>query len=686
MKNQWMLATLVAVAIAGSWVLLHGNNSHAQTPAANAALPEVTVAQALTRQVSDSAEFTGRLQAVDTVQVQPRVGGFVDSVHFQEGALVHKDDVLFQLDPRPYQAEVDRLTANQAQAQAALNLAITNQRRAVMLLAQHAVAQQDADNQDTAEQGARAQVAASTAALAAARLDLEFTQVRSPIDGRVSNIRITAGNLVTSSDVLTSVVSVNPVYVYFDVDEQTWLKLDHLRASASQAGHEARIEATMGLADESGYPHDGRLDFVDNQLHTESGTMRLRAVFDNRDGLYTPGLYARVQLQSGQARPRLLVDDRAIGTDLGNQFVYVVDKDHKVEYRKVSTGALFDGLRIVDSGLDASDVVIVNGLQHVRPGAEVNPQKVAMQYRLDDNDKALVDANPATPPALIHDDEHIALPRSRRHRRQEQAFAGLTPTPMKNIAQFFVNRPIMAAVLSLLFVITGSIAVIQLPNSEYPEVVPPTVVVHASYPGANPKVIAETVATPLEEQINGVEGMLYTSSQATSDGALTLTVTFALGTDLQTAQVDVQNRVAQALPKLPEEVQRLGVTTQKSSPDLTMVVHLTSPDQRYDMLYLSNYARLHVKDVLGRLDGVGDVQIFGAGEYSMRVWLDPQKLARARAHHRRCDRRDPRAERTGRRRCAECATRSDQLGVPAQHKYAWPTGQRRGFPQHHRAH
>jgi len=198
---------------------------------------------------------------------------------------------------------------------------------------------------------------------------------------------------------------------------------------------------------------------------------------------------------------------------------------------------------------------------------------------------------------------------------------------MKNIAQFFVDRPIMAAVLSLLFLITGGIAVFQLPISEYPEVVPPTVVVRASYPGANPKVIAETVATPLEEQINGVEGMLYTSSQATSDGVMTLTVTFALGTDLNDAQVEVQNRVAQALPRLPEEVQRLGVTTKKSSPDLTMVVHLTSPNQRYDMLYLSNYARLHVKDVLSRLDGIGDVQIFGAGEYSMRVWLNPQKLS-----------------------------------------------------------
>ncbi|MEO7068053.1 MAG: multidrug efflux RND transporter permease subunit [Rhodanobacter sp.] len=198
---------------------------------------------------------------------------------------------------------------------------------------------------------------------------------------------------------------------------------------------------------------------------------------------------------------------------------------------------------------------------------------------------------------------------------------------MKNFAQFFIDRPIMAAVLSLLFVITGTLAVFQLPISEYPEVVPPTVVVHASYPGANPKVIAETVATPLEKQINGVEGMLYTSSQSTSDGVLTLTVTFALGTDLNTAQVDVQNRVAQAVPRLPEEVQRLGVTTQKSSPDLTMLVHLTSPDGRYDELYLANYARLHVKDVLGRLDGVGEVGVFGAGEYSMRVWLNPQKLA-----------------------------------------------------------
>ncbi|WP_339490779.1 efflux RND transporter permease subunit [Pseudomonas sp. EL_65y_Pfl2_R95] len=196
-----------------------------------------------------------------------------------------------------------------------------------------------------------------------------------------------------------------------------------------------------------------------------------------------------------------------------------------------------------------------------------------------------------------------------------------------NFSQFFIKRPIFAAVLSLLILIAGAISLFQLPISEYPEVVPPTVVVRTSFPGANPKVIGETVASPLEQAITGVEGMLYMSSQATSDGALTLTVTFALGSDLDNAQVQVQNRVTRTMPTLPTEVQRLGVTVDKASPDLTMVVHLLSPDNRYDMLYLSNYATLNVKDELARLDGVGDVQLFGLGEYSLRVWLDPNKVA-----------------------------------------------------------
>lgn len=194
-------------------------------------------------------------------------------------------------------------------------------------------------------------------------------------------------------------------------------------------------------------------------------------------------------------------------------------------------------------------------------------------------------------------------------------------------SQYFIRRPIFAAVISLIFFIVGAISVWQLPITEYPEVVPPTVVVTANYPGANPKVIAETVASPLEQEINGVENMLYMSSQATSDGRMTLTITFAIGSDVDLAQTQVQSRVERAKPRLPEEVQRLGVVTEKSSPDLTMVVHLTSPDKRYDMLYLSNYAVLNVKDELARIEGVGQVRVFGAGDYSMRVWLDPNKVA-----------------------------------------------------------
>ncbi|MGH7526153.1 MAG: efflux RND transporter permease subunit, partial [Gemmatimonadales bacterium] len=196
-----------------------------------------------------------------------------------------------------------------------------------------------------------------------------------------------------------------------------------------------------------------------------------------------------------------------------------------------------------------------------------------------------------------------------------------------NFSRFFIDRPIFAAVLSIVVFLAGGIAVFSLPVSEYPEVVPPTIEVRAVYPGANPRVLSEAVATPLEEQINGVENMLYLSSQATSDGVLTTTVTFRIGTDVDLAQVQVQNRVAQALPRLPEEVRQSGVTTVKSSPDLTMVVHLVSPDDRYDIVYLRNYALLQIKDVLGRIPGVGQVNVFGGGDYAMRIWLDPQKVA-----------------------------------------------------------
>src|SRR5918996_3608928 len=196
-----------------------------------------------------------------------------------------------------------------------------------------------------------------------------------------------------------------------------------------------------------------------------------------------------------------------------------------------------------------------------------------------------------------------------------------------NFSHFFVDRPIFASVVSIIIVILGGIAYFGLPVAQYPDVAPPSIVVRAQYPGANAQTVAETVATPLEQEINGVENMLYMSSYSTADGAMSLTITFELGTDLDTAQVQVQNRVSIAEPRLPEEVRRLGVTVRKNSPDMLMVIHLSSPDGSRDQLYISNYATLQVRDVLSRLDGVGDVRVFGARDYAMRIWLDPEKVA-----------------------------------------------------------
>jgi multidrug efflux system membrane fusion protein len=336
--------------------------------------PGVSVAKVEVQTIHDWQEFTGRLQAVKSVEVRPRVSGYVESVAFDEGSRVAAGATLFQIDARPFQAEVERLTAERQRARAELELAITNQERASRLLAENAISREEFDSLTTAKSIAAAELGAVEAALETARLDLEFTTVKAPIDGRVSNALVTAGNLVDSSTLLTTLVSDDPIYAYFHADENSYL--DYVDGQDPREARNAQVY--VGLINETGYPHEGRLDFLDNQVNPASGTIRGRAVLDNADGRFTPGLFVRLKLVSPKAQTVALIDDRAIGTDLDKKYVLVLDDQNIAQYRGVETGPLVDNLRVITQGLEAGDRVIVNGLQRVRPGTSVVPTQVAM--------------------------------------------------------------------------------------------------------------------------------------------------------------------------------------------------------------------------------------------------------------------------------------------------------------------
>lgn len=339
--------------------------------------PEVSVAAVISQPLRDWEEFSGRLEAVDSVEIRPRVSGFVDSVNFTEGTHVKKGDLLFRIDPRPFRAEVNRLTAELKRARSQQQLAASNHDRGKRLLGQHWISQQDFDQLATAEATGVDAAGAAQATLDAAKLNLEFTEVRAPIDGRVSRALITAGNLVSNASVLTTLVSDNPVYAYFDADEHTYLKFAH-KAGLGSDGRRTDSPVFMGLIDEQGYPHEGRLNFLDNVVDAQSGTIRGRAVFDNPDGRFTPGLFARIKLVGGDSRETVLIDDRAVGTDLGKKYVLALKQDDTLERRFVELGASLDSLRVVKQGLAAGDVIVVNGLQHARPGSAVKPTRVEM--------------------------------------------------------------------------------------------------------------------------------------------------------------------------------------------------------------------------------------------------------------------------------------------------------------------
>ncbi len=335
--------------------------------------PPVSVAQVVSRAVVEQRDFSGRIEAVESAQIRARVPGTIEAVRFEPGTLVKKGEVLFAIDSRSYEAEAQRAKAAVAGSRARAELALSELDRAKRLLADNAIAQRAFDERAATARQLEAAARADEAALAAATLNLEHAMVRAPFSGRVGKAEVTRGNLVDSSVVLTTLVSVDPVYVSFTSDEATFLRL------GSSARGDKAATVRMGLANETGYPHEGRLGFVDNRVDPSSGTVRMRAVMRNPDGALTPGLFARVQVGTGAAGGEsLLINEMAVGTDQDRKYVYVVNAENKAEYRVVELGPVVDGLRVARKGLKAGERIVVNGLQRVRPGAPVQPEVVPM--------------------------------------------------------------------------------------------------------------------------------------------------------------------------------------------------------------------------------------------------------------------------------------------------------------------
>jgi multidrug efflux system membrane fusion protein len=332
--------------------------------------PAVTVAAVEQRNITEWDEFSGRLEAVDAVEIRPRVSGYIQKVAFTAGSEVRKGDLLFQIDPRPYQAELARAEGELAQAHSAAALASRTLERSKPLAAAQAISREDFDNRTAAAERAAAAESAARAAVETARLNLEWTSVRSPLAGRAGRAEVTAGNLVQAGGGvrLTTVVSLDPIYVSFDADERSFLKY---AARARTEGRGRQTPIYLGLSNEDGFPHEGHVDFVDNQLDPRTGTIRARAIFSNEDRSFTPGLFARLKLE-GSARYRAtVVSDRAVGVDQDKKFVLVLRSDSTVEYRPIQLGRLVDGYRVVTEGLKAGEQIVVNGLQRTRPGMKV---------------------------------------------------------------------------------------------------------------------------------------------------------------------------------------------------------------------------------------------------------------------------------------------------------------------------
>jgi len=345
--------------------------------------PPVTVNQPVLKEVVEWDQYQGRIEAVDSVEVRARVNGYLQSVNFKDGAEVKQGDLLLVIDPRPYQAELDRAEADLLQAQTRFELASNDMARAGRLLKAKAISEEEADSRAKAEREAAAAIQSSVASVEMAKLNMEYTGVTAPISGRIGRKMITQGNLVNGnqgeSTLLATIVSMDPIYCYFDVDEGAILKYQQLARDGKQDNlNGGKVRCEIELGNETGFPHKGLLDFVDNRVDPATGTLRVRGLFPNPDRVLQPGFFVRAQVPGSSKYPALLIPDQAVGTDQSQKFVFIIDDKDTVQYAPVTLGPLVDGLRVVRAGLHSNDWVVVNGLMTIRPGAKVNPSRAGI--------------------------------------------------------------------------------------------------------------------------------------------------------------------------------------------------------------------------------------------------------------------------------------------------------------------
>jgi len=367
------------IVLAAAYSTLSSRSADAKPASAAVQATPVGVAAVISRKVMDWHDYSGRLEAVERIDIRPQVSGTLAAVHFHDGAIVRQGDLLFTIDPRPFEAELARAQANLAAAEAQVAFTASDLTRSQRLLADNAIARRDYDSKENAAREAAAAVQGARAAVDSARLNLGYTRITAPVAGRVSRAEVSAGNVVAAgaaSQPLTTLVSVAKIFASFDVDEQSFLQY----INPARASKNSSTPVYLGLGNETGFAREGRISSVDNRVDASSGTIRVRAVFDNADGSLLPGLYARIRLGSGVEHDAVLIDEKAVGTDQDKRFVLVVDAANHTAYREIRLGAMQDGLRVVESGLKAGERIVLSGLQRVRPGDTVAPQELPMAF------------------------------------------------------------------------------------------------------------------------------------------------------------------------------------------------------------------------------------------------------------------------------------------------------------------